>query len=69
MISWQVLPRCLWVNVESAVKRTAIVAGFFELKSTQQLCDRSFLHSEDSTVVVNVKDDARKRRRIVIIDV
>ena len=63
MISGQVLPRYLWVervNAESAVERTAAVADFrFKLKSTQRLCGRPFLHSDDSTVVMNVKDDAR----------
>ena len=44
------------MNAESAVERAA---GFFELKSTQQLCGQTFLHSNDSTVVLNVKDDAR----------
>ena len=64
MISRQVLPRYLWVeqvNAESAVETihgTAAVAGFFELKLTQQLCGRPFLHSYDSTAVMNVKDDA-----------
>ena len=38
---------------------SAAVADFFELKSTQQLCGQPFLHSDDSTLVVNVKDDAR----------
>ena len=59
MISGQVLPCYLCVervNAKSAVERTA---GFFKLKSTQRLCDRPFLHSDDSTVVMNVKDDAR----------
>ena len=31
--------------------------------SSYRLCDRSFLHSEDSTVVLNVKDDARVRQK------
>ena len=47
------------LNAESAVERTAAVADFFELKSTQQLCVRPFLHSDDSIVVLNVKDDTR----------
>ena len=47
------------MNAESAVERTVAVADFFELKSTQRLCGRPFLHSDDSTVVMNVKDDAR----------
>ena len=62
MLSGQVLPRYLWVErvyAESAVERTAAVANFFKLKSTQQLCGQPFLHSDDSTVVMNVKDDAR----------
>ena len=41
------------------LKEHAAVAGFFELKSTQGLCGRPILHSDDSTVVMNVKDDAR----------
>ena len=66
MISGQILPRYLWVervNAESAVKRTAAVAGFFKLNSTQQLCGRPFLHSDNSTVVMNVKDDARVEQK------
>ena len=62
MISGQVLPCNLWVervNAKSAVERTAAVADFFRLKSTQRLCGRPFLHSNDSTVVMNVKDDTR----------
>ena len=44
------------LNADSAVERAA---GFFELKSTQQLCGQTILHSDDSTVVLNVKDDVR----------
>ena len=44
------------MNAQSAIERAA---GFFELKSTQQLCGQTFLHSDDSTVVLNVKDDVR----------
>ena len=29
------------------------------MKSTQRLCGRPFLHSDDSILVLNVKDDAR----------
>ena len=48
------------MNAESAVEeRQAAVADSFELQSTQQLCGRPILHSNDSTVVLNVKDDAR----------
>ena len=53
------------MNAESAVERTAATAGFFKLKSTQRLCGRSFLHSDDSTVVMNVKDDARVGQKTV----
>ena len=62
IISGQVLPRYLWVervNAESAVERSAAVADFFELKSTRRLCGRPFLHNDDSTIVMNVEDDAR----------
>ena len=62
MISGQVLPRNLWVervNPKPAVERTAAVADFFMLNSTQRLCGRPFLHSDNSTVVINVKDDAK----------
>ena len=44
------------LNAESAVERAS---GFFELKSTQQLCSQTFLHSDNSTVVLNAKDDVR----------
>ena len=47
------------MNANSAVERAAAIAGFFELKSTQGLCGWPFLHSDDKTVVLNVKDDAR----------
>ena len=47
------------LNAKTAVDRTAAVADFFKLKSTQWLCVRPFLHSDDSIVVLNVKDDAR----------
>ena len=47
------------MNAESAVERIAAIADFFKLKSTQRLCGRHFLHSDDSTVAMNVKDDAR----------
>ena len=53
---------CGWVerlNANSAVERATAIAGFFELKSTQRLCGWPFLHSDDRTVVLNVKDDAR----------
>ena len=45
--------------MDAISERTAAVAGFFELKSTQRLCGWPFLHSDDSTVILNVKDDAR----------
>ena len=44
------------LNADSAVERAA---GFFEFKSTQQLCGQTILHSDDRTVVLNIKDDAR----------
>ena len=44
------------MNADSAVERAA---GFFELKSTQQLYGQIILHSNDITVVLNVKDDVR----------
>ena len=47
------------LNAQSAVERTAAVADFFELKSTQRQCGQPFLHSDDSTLVLSVKDDAR----------
>ena len=46
-------------RLDAVSERTAAVAGFFELKSTQRLCGWPFLHSDDSTVILNVKDDAR----------
>ena len=46
-------------RLDAVSERTAAVAGFFELKSTQRLCGRPFLHSDDSTMILNVKDDAR----------
>ena len=47
------------LNAESAVERQAAVADSFKLQSTQGLCGRPILHSDDSTVILNVKDDAR----------
>ena len=47
------------MNAESAVERIAAVADFFKLKSTQRLCGWPFLQSDECTVVLNVKDDAR----------
>ena len=52
------------LNAESAVE-TAAIAGFFKLKSTQRQCGRTFLHSNNSTVVLNVKDDARFGQKTV----
>ena len=49
------------MNADSAVERAA---GFFELKSTQQLCGQTILHSDDSTVVLNVKDDVRTGQKM-----
>jgi hypothetical protein len=39
----------------SSLKKT----DYFELKSTQQLRGRPFVHSDDSIVVLNVKEEAR----------
>ena len=44
------------LNADSAVGRAA---GFFKLKSKQQLCGQTILHSDDSPVVLNVKDDVK----------
>ena len=51
------------LNAKSAVERAA---GFLELKSTQQLYGQTFLHSVDSTVVLNVKDDVRTGQKLVL---
>ena len=48
------------MNAESAVEITAAIADFFEW-----LCVRPFLHSNDSSVTLNVKDDARVRQKTV----
>ena len=42
------------------------VADFFKLKSTQRLCGRPFLHSDNSTLVLSVKDDARVGQKTVL---
>ena len=53
-------------RLDAVSERTAAVAGFFELKSTQRLCGRPFLHSDDSTVILNVKDDARAGQKAAL---
>ena len=50
------------LNAKSAVER---VAGFVELKLIQQLCGQTFVHSDDSTVVLNFKDDVGTGQKMV----
>ena len=54
------------MNAESAVERAAAIADFFKSKSTQQLCGWPFLHSDDGTVVLNIKDDVQVGQKMAL---
>ena len=53
------------VNAQLEKEQQLQLADYFELKSTQWLCGLPFVH-DDSTVVMNVKDEARAGQKMVM---